>query len=102
MSIIQPQLDNLHENLFVLVQSDAYKTSSSIQNELTKREVEIVELLARGLTPKKISYNLFISLPTVYRHIANIHNKLKVSNRQELLLKLLESLKNITRLIEVV
>jgi len=91
MSTIQPHLDNLHENLFVLVQPDACIPSSPIQNELTKREAEIVELLARGLTPKRVSGNLCISLPTVYRHIANIHKKLKVSNRQELLIKLIKS-----------
>jgi len=90
MSIIQPHLDNLYENLFVLVQPDAYITSSSNQNILTRRETEIAELMVRGLTPKKVSGNLSISLSTVYRHIANIHKKLNVSNRQELLLKLIE------------
>lgn len=91
LSVIQPHLDNLHENLFVLVQPDTYITSTSIQNELTKREMDIAELLVRGLTPKKISGKLCISKTTVYRHLANIHKKLNVSNRQELLLKLIES-----------
>ena len=42
------------------------------------------------MTPNRIGQTLCVSLPTVYRHIANIHAKLGVSNRQELLLKLLD------------
>lgn len=89
MSIIQSHLDNLHKNMFVLGQSNCYVTSACTQDLLTKRELEISELLCSGLTPIKISCQLFVSLSTVYRHIANIHKKLNVSNRQELLLKLL-------------
>lgn len=51
---------------------------------LTKRESEILELLMDGLTPTRISQRLVISVSTVYRHIANIYQKCRVSNRQEL------------------
>ncbi|MCB8965779.1 MAG: hypothetical protein H6660_02705 [Ardenticatenaceae bacterium] len=91
MSIIQPHLDNLHKNLFVLAQSNSCAARSCVQKSLTKRELEIAELLCDGFTPTKISHSLFISLSTVYRHIANIHKKLNVSNRQELLLKLIDA-----------
>ncbi|MBN1316010.1 MAG: hypothetical protein JXA42_11095 [Anaerolineales bacterium] len=91
MSIIQSHLDNLHKNLFVL----PTKNSSLIKNPaaqklLTQRESEIAELLCKGLTPDKISNRLTISLPTVYKHMSNMHEKLDVSNRQELLLKLID------------
>jgi len=89
MSIIQPHLDNLHQNLFVLAQADSYIASPSIQESLTKRELEIANLLSSGLTPNNISHRLSITVSTVYRHIANIHKKLKVSTRQELVLKLI-------------
>lgn len=91
MSIIQPHLDNL-QNLFVLALTNSYSNKNpEVQMSLTKRESEIAELLCKGITPINISNKLFLSLPTVYKHIANIHTKLKVSNRQELLLKLINN-----------
>lgn len=90
VSIIQPHLDNLHQNLFVLTSKDLPGRKPEVQQLLTKRELEIADLLCRGLTPNQISSHLRLSVSTVYRHIANIHNKLDVSNRQELLLKLMD------------
>jgi DNA-binding CsgD family transcriptional regulator len=90
LNVIQPHLDNLHMNLFVLaLKNNTFIKKTEVQNPLTKRESELAELLCNGMTPTRISKQLFISLPTVYRHIANIHEKLNVSNRQELLLKLM-------------
>lgn len=90
MRIIQPHLDNLHQNLFVLAQSESPVTNSSIKEMLTKRELEIGDLLTRGLAPNIISRHLSISVSTIYRHIANMHKKLDVCNRQELILKLMK------------
>ena len=90
MNIIQKHLDNLHINLFMNVGSSyEYFSRQELYDCLTRREIEIADLLCKGLTPEKISSNLVISLSTVYRHIANMHEKLEVSNRQELLLRLM-------------
>jgi DNA-binding CsgD family transcriptional regulator len=90
LCILQTHLDNLHKNLFVLASKNRHNKNSVVQDLLTRREMEIADLLCRGLTPIKISGRLCISPPTTYRHIANLHMKLNVSNRQELLLKLME------------
>ncbi len=88
MEIMQAHLDNLHKNLFVLTVTDSnYINNSKNQTPLSKREREIIELLCNGITTMNISKKLYISLSTVYRHIANIYTKLNVSNRQELILK---------------
>ena len=50
---------------------------------LTKRENEVLELLANGLLYKEIADRLFIGLGTVRQHIHNIYEKLHVSNRTE-------------------
>ena len=50
---------------------------------LSKRENEVLELLANGLLYKEIAERLFISLGTVRQHIHNIYEKLHVSNRTE-------------------
>jgi ATP/maltotriose-dependent transcriptional regulator MalT len=48
---------------------------------LTPREVEIVRLIATGLSNQAIGERLFISEHTVHRHVANVLTKLGVSSR---------------------
>jgi DNA-binding NarL/FixJ family response regulator len=50
---------------------------------LSKRELEILESLSKGLVYKEIASELFISSETVRKHVYNIYNKLHVSNRIE-------------------
>ncbi len=84
---VQPHLDNLHRNLLVQP-SSARAIDASAEESLSAREREVATLVLRGMTPAAIARELVISRPTVYRHIANIHTKLAVANRQELLLRL--------------
>lgn len=55
-------------------------TDESIQS-LTKRELEILKLVAEGLTNEEIGRKIFISEKTVKTHLTNIFDKLKVNNR---------------------
>jgi len=48
---------------------------------LTKREMEILKLVAEGLTNEEIGKKIFISEKTVKTHLTNIFDKLKVNNR---------------------
>jgi DNA-binding NarL/FixJ family response regulator len=48
---------------------------------LTKREVEILQLVAEGLSNEEIGKKIFISRKTVKTHLANIFDKLQVNNR---------------------
>jgi LuxR family maltose regulon positive regulatory protein len=50
---------------------------------LTRREEEILELLAERLTDGEIAERLVISLPTVKKHASNIYGKLGVGNRRQ-------------------
>jgi len=49
--------------------------------KLSKREIEILELVREGLTSKTIATQLFISKRTVDFHLYIIYNKLQVANR---------------------
>jgi len=51
------------------------------QLKLTKREVEILSMVARGLTNRDISKIMFISSNTVKVHLSAIMKKFNVSNR---------------------
>lgn len=48
---------------------------------LTTREVEVLRLLARGLSHKEIAHELVISPKTVSNHIERIYAKIDVTNR---------------------
>lgn len=51
--------------------------------ELTKRELELLELLSKGYRYKEIADKLFISQDTVRTHIRNIYIKLQVNSKIE-------------------
>ena len=87
---LRKYLDNLHAKFFVEVPKNGNVNNlRKIEVPLTPRETEIAELLMMGVSTQGISNKLFISPKTVYRHIASIHEKMHVSSRQELLVKLL-------------
>jgi DNA-binding CsgD family transcriptional regulator len=48
---------------------------------LTVREIDVLRLVAEGLSNQAIAERLFVSEHTVHRHVANILNKLSVSSR---------------------
>ena len=56
---------------------------NEIETDLTDREIEVLKLLARGLTNNEISGILFISPHTVKTHVANIFEKLGVNDRTQ-------------------
>lgn len=57
--------------------------------DLTQRERELLDLMARGLSNDRISTRLSIAMPTVKFHVTNILAKLQVGNRTEAVLKAL-------------
>ena len=54
------------------------------EDPLTPRELEVVKLIAEGMTSDEIARELFISKKTVDRHRANVLEKLGMRNRVEL------------------
>lgn len=55
----------------------------SFEDTLTKREVEVLKLIAEGLFNKEIAYMLAISEKTVKNHVSNIFKKINVSDRTQ-------------------
>jgi DNA-binding NarL/FixJ family response regulator len=59
-------------------------TPAKLPNDLTKREFEILGLVATGRTNKEVAENLFISVKTVETHKTHILEKLGLRNTAEL------------------
>ena len=59
--------------------------------ELTEREREILQLIARGQSNADIAEALTISLKTVRNHVSNIYNKLQVADRAQAVIRAREA-----------
>jgi LuxR family maltose regulon positive regulatory protein len=56
---------------------------SGLIEPLSEREIDVLRLLAEGLTNPEIASRLFLSLNTVKSHTRNIYGKLDVNNRTQ-------------------
>ena len=58
-------------------------SSSAPPPDLTVREQEILELIAKGASDKEIASELSLSLHTVKTHVRNILSKMQAANRRQ-------------------
>src|ERR671918_287083 len=61
--------------------ADAVPAESNGHSPLTRRETEVLRLVAAGLSNREIASSLVLSEHTVHRHVANILRKLTQSTR---------------------
>ena len=59
--------------------------------ELTEREREILDLVARGLSNTEITQRLVVSPKTVRNHVSNIFSKLQVADRAQAIVRAREA-----------
>ena len=86
-----------HENSYILVLiervSQAKKiniTKAAQHYSLSKREIDVVELLLLGHKNKEIAGKLYVCIYTVEDHLKNIMKKMQVSSRTGVIAKLME------------
>ncbi len=64
-----------------------YLPNKKEEFSITKREIEVLELIVDGYNNKEISDKLFISIETVRNHIRHIYEKLHVHSKSEAVVK---------------
>lgn len=78
-TFIQPELTPLLKERL----EEKNSLSNCYDDSLTRREIEVLKLLAEGLFNKEIAYTLDISEKTVKNHVSNIFKKINVSDRTQ-------------------
>src|SRR5262249_51447025 len=67
-----------------LLQAEKKESSASpLMEALSERELEVLRLVAPGLSNPQIAEHLYLSVGTVKRHVYNIYGKLEVTGRVE-------------------
>jgi len=85
----EPVLDSVvtHKLLERVTSPDSRTDDGQIGGKLTRREIEILRLAAKGMNNKDIANALFLSLRTVKAHLTNIFNKMGCGCRTDAIVK---------------
>ena len=67
------------------VQNSPSPSGKAYVEPLSKRELEVLRLIAEGYSNEEIAQKLFIAVSTVKTHIINIYGKLNVQRRTQAL-----------------
>jgi len=69
----------------IYIRSDSFSLNERELNNLniSKRELEVLQLMSEGLSNTEIAERLFVSLSTVKTHSRNLFDKLGVSRRTQ-------------------
>ena len=70
---------------------DSFRQQESQISSLSQKEIEVLQLLTKGLLYKEIADSMSLSINTIKNHIKNIYAKLHVQNAREAILKYLQS-----------
>jgi DNA-binding CsgD family transcriptional regulator len=67
------------------IEPEGNAAARQLEDPLSERELEVLDLLASGRTNSEVARDLFVSVGTVKSHTGNIYRKLGAKNRAEAL-----------------
>lgn len=74
----------IEKPIYVSSNNDFTPNEAEIENlSISKRELEVLQLIAEGLSNKEIAEKLFVSLNTVKTHSSKVFEKLDVKRRTQ-------------------
>jgi DNA-binding NarL/FixJ family response regulator len=83
MDVIQHLVDGTTQETKPPSAAQSYKSFDPLPHSLTKRELEVLRLLAQGQTNREIAQVLVLSTLTVKTHVQRVIGKLGVSDRTQ-------------------
>ena len=83
ISIIETERIVEKEVFVTAPQSFILNEKALASTDISSRELEVLEMVARGMSNQEIADTLFLSLSTIKTHIANLFFKLEVTRRTQ-------------------
>lgn len=85
LKLTKPKKEMVFIEKEVYVANPAFVLNEAELNKMgiSKRELEVLQLMARGLSNQEIASNLFVSMNTVKTHTSNLFEKLDVKRRTQ-------------------
>lgn len=80
----QHAMSSLFKQVTSVKTNDLMKANDYLHKKLSLREIEILQLIVKGLTNKEIAEKIFLSVRTIDSHRANIQDKLSAKNTADL------------------
>jgi DNA-binding CsgD family transcriptional regulator len=84
--VTKPKVETIIVEKEIIVQKNVAFSINQIELEkrkISKRELEVLELMAEGLSNQEIASRLFVSLNTIKTHSSNLFEKLEVKRRTQ-------------------
>jgi LuxR family maltose regulon positive regulatory protein len=81
--VMPSYVDKLLAAIEAETQGDAFQANPALRELLSQREIEVLQLIAQGLSNQEIGERLFLALDTVKGHNRRIFDKLQVQRRTE-------------------
>ena len=82
-SLVSPSMASKLFTEFNVLAQQAEERQRSLSPRLTERELEVLKLVARGLSNREIGAELFIAENTVKNHVRNVLEMLQLHSRME-------------------
>jgi DNA-binding NarL/FixJ family response regulator len=82
MKIIRPKITVVEKEVYVNAPFSINTRELELMN-LSKRELEVLQLMAQGLSNQEIADRLFVSLSTIKTHSNNLFDKMNVERRTQ-------------------
>ncbi len=85
LRLSKPKVETIVVEKEIYVRSDTFLLNEQALNNLnlSKRELEVLQLMAEGLSNHEIAERLYVSLSTVKTHSRNLFDKLGVARRTQ-------------------
>lgn len=77
---------NVAQRMIQLLDKRTHSENKQAHDDLTPREMQMLVLMAKGITIKEIARALSVSEKTVRNHISNIYHKLNIYDRSQVVL----------------
>jgi DNA-binding CsgD family transcriptional regulator len=83
LKLVKPKVETvvIEKEIRVSSETFVFNDKEAERLGLSKREIEVLELMAQGLSNQEIADKMFVSLNTVKTHTSNLFSKLDVKRR---------------------